>query len=248
MEARGKADLHMHSSLGDGLHSVEQILDWVEHRTDLDLISITDHDDVTASLVARELAARGDYRFDVITGTEVSTRNGHLLVYGVEENLPAARSAAETARLVAEKGGWCIAPHPMSWLTTSLRASHLRDLLQAGVLLGIETLNPSPAGRVGRDQAKACNEANLHVAETGGSDAHRRELIGTAITSFEGRTQEDLRSSLKDLNTRAEGRFWTAGEVAKGAAKITYKAWVILPSRRASSFFRNRSISGKSST
>lgn len=234
MLSRGKADLHMHSSLGDGLNSVEQILDWVEHKTDLDLISITDHDDVAASLVARDLVARGDYHFSVIPGQEVSTRNGHLLVYGTEERIPSSRSAAETASLVAEKGGWCIAPHPMSWLTLSLWGSHLKELMAAGVLLGVEMINPSPAGRVGRRKARVFNNTQLGVAETGGSDAHRRELIGSAYTAFEGHTEQDLLTSLRNLTTSAEGKFWTANEITSGALQITYRAWVILPAKRIS--------------
>ena len=57
-EGYGIADLHIHSSLVDGMASVYQILEYVECKTELDVIAITDHDDLRGSYAARELAAR----------------------------------------------------------------------------------------------------------------------------------------------------------------------------------------------
>src|SRR3977135_2881542 len=67
----GKADLHIHTSLGDGIASVQQIFDFVENYTDLDIIAITDHDDVRGAMQALELAEKGHYRFKVIPGNEI---------------------------------------------------------------------------------------------------------------------------------------------------------------------------------
>src|SRR5215218_1136922 len=88
----GKADLHIHTSLGDGLASVEQIFDFVENYTDLDVIAITDHDDARGALQALELAERRNYRFQVIPGNEITTRNGHLLALFVTQEFPMLRS------------------------------------------------------------------------------------------------------------------------------------------------------------
>src|SRR5439155_13679478 len=60
---RGKADLHIHTSLGDGLASVRQIFDFVENYTNLDVIAITDHDDVRGAMQALDLIEAGKYRF-----------------------------------------------------------------------------------------------------------------------------------------------------------------------------------------
>lgn len=239
--ARGAADLHMHSSLGDGLNSVPEILEWVEHRTNLDVISITDHDDTRASLEAREIAARRGYRFQIIPGTEVTTRRGHLLVYGLEEPPLPFRTPEQTAHDVAERGGWCIAPHPMSPMTLSLRDPGIRALCDAGVLLGVELINSSPAGRLGADLARRHNDAHYGVAETGGSDAHKRLLIGTAYTGFDGRTADDLVASLQTRRTTAEGRYWTARECASGAARVMGRAYFVLTARQISRYIERRS-------
>src|SRR6478752_3551681 len=81
----GKADIHMHTSLSDGLMSVQEILDWVQEKTDLDVIAVTDHDDLEGGLLARDLAVKGGYRFEVIPGIEVTTRAGHLLALFLEK-------------------------------------------------------------------------------------------------------------------------------------------------------------------
>ena len=75
----GKADLHIHSNCSDGKPSIEEILEYVEHKTDLDVIAITDHDTIDGALLAQELMKRKKYRFEVIIGEEISTKRGHII-------------------------------------------------------------------------------------------------------------------------------------------------------------------------
>src|SRR5437764_8864992 len=98
----GKADLHIHTSLGDGLASVQQIFDFVENHTDLDVIAITDHDDVRGAMQALELAERRKYRFKVIPGNEITTRHGHLLALFVTQEFPMLRSLESSMQAVYE--------------------------------------------------------------------------------------------------------------------------------------------------
>jgi len=71
---RGLADVHMHTNYSDGTGSVEEVLAFAQERTSLDVIAITDHDTIEGALRARDLAAERDYRFEVIVGEEISTR------------------------------------------------------------------------------------------------------------------------------------------------------------------------------
>src|SRR3972149_9721433 len=80
----GKADLHLHTASGDGMASPRQILDYVEAETDLDIIAVTDHDDLRGALEAREACARGRYRLHVIPGMEVTAIAGHIIALWVE--------------------------------------------------------------------------------------------------------------------------------------------------------------------
>src|SRR5690348_10715234 len=83
----GKADLQLHSDLGDGLSPPHAILEAAE-RSGLDVIALTDHDDIRASFQARDEAARRGSRVSVITGSEVTTRSGHLLALFIEDEIP----------------------------------------------------------------------------------------------------------------------------------------------------------------
>src|SRR5438045_4283231 len=69
----GRADLHVHTSAGDGLDSVTRILDWVEAEASLDVLAITEHDDLETALRARDEWAVSGRRFDFVPGVEVTT-------------------------------------------------------------------------------------------------------------------------------------------------------------------------------
>src|ERR1700736_5106027 len=86
---QGKADLHMHSTYSDGCATIEEILEYVQQQTSLDVIALTDHDVIDGALRARDLWARGSYRFDFVVGEEVSTADGHLLALFIEKRVPA---------------------------------------------------------------------------------------------------------------------------------------------------------------
>ncbi|NOZ06818.1 MAG: PHP domain-containing protein [Chloroflexi bacterium] len=232
----GKADLHIHSAQGDGMATVSQILEYVEHETDLDLIAITDHDDIRGGLEARDLAVRGNYRFDVLVGLEITTLEGHLLAYDVETPFRMMRSLDATIRKIHEHGGFCIVPHPMSWLTRSIGRNGLRRILVHPDPLvyfdGIEIINPSIAGRIIHEKARRLNATDFHLPETAGSDSHTLSLVGTAYTQFPGRTADDYRTTLKRGQVQASGAFWGTDahrELLRIAGRQVFKSWVILP-------------------
>ena len=70
-----KADMHVHTLYSDGTASIADVLDHVEHATDLDLIAITDHERIDGALRARELHAAGDFSFGLVIGEELRLRD-----------------------------------------------------------------------------------------------------------------------------------------------------------------------------
>jgi predicted metal-dependent phosphoesterase TrpH len=226
----GKADLHMHTSRGDGLASVEQIFEFVENHTDLDIIAITDHDDIRGAMEALELAEKRKWRFQVVPGNEITTRQGHLLALFVTREFPMLKSLEASMYAVHEAGGMAIAPHPLSWLTTSIREKTL--LLQHTTRLpfhGIETFNPSYAGRVAHERVKELNRTVLHLPEFGGSDAHANSMIGKGYTSFPGTTIEDLLEAIRSKTTVAGGTFMNLQDHAVIAAPNLWKSMIVHP-------------------
>lgn len=202
----GKADLHVHTRVSDGLATVEQLLEYVEHCTDLDVVAVTDHEDVRGGLRARELAARRGYRFEVIPGSEVTTLQGHVIALFIERDPPSFRAVEFTLAMIHDAGGLAIAPHPLSWLTRSIGERMLNALAErgeAGVGFdGIEVANASPAGRRTALRAARLNAERWGLATVGSSDAHHLEHVGGGWTEFPGRTAADLRAALEAGATR----------------------------------------------
>ncbi len=234
----GKADLHIHSGAGDGVASVKDILEYVQHETDLDLIAITDHDLIDGSQEARDLVAKGKYRFEFIVGMEITTLEGHLLAYDLENPIRMLLPLARTIQMVHEQGGFCVVPHPTSWLTRSIGYRGLQRILKDDLpdvtVEGLEIVNPTLAGRVIYEKIVSLNREQWHLAELGGSDAHSLEFIGSGYTLFPGKNAADFRCALKERTTEAGGRFLDLQDhrrLMSIAGEQMLKSLVVMPSQ-----------------
>ncbi len=218
----GKADLHIHTALSDGMATPEEILRYVEEKTDLDVIAIVDHDSLEGALRTREAWARGRYRFQVVMGMEVTAIEGHLLALFIEEPVPALRPALEVIEAVHRQGGLVVVPHPLSWLTRSLGRRDIERLLP--YLHALETANASLGARPGQRRAQELNRRLYRLAEVGGSDAHFLQAIGSAYTLFPGATAEDLRQAILARRTQGvNGRHPTVWEL--GLVQVVRQSW-----------------------
>jgi predicted metal-dependent phosphoesterase TrpH len=225
----GKADLHIHSTYSDGIDSIPKILEFVEHQTDLDLIAIADHDDVRGAHEARELTARRGYRAQVIMGTEITTRQGHLLALFVERDFPMLKTLRASIEAVYEVGGMVIAPHPLFKLTASISEKALLDVqASATPFHGIETFTPSVGGRITRE-AVAAHHARVNLPEFGSSDAHALSMIGLGYTYFPGSTVDDLLAAIQAHTLIAGGRFMSFRDHAVIAAPNMWRSMIVSP-------------------
>jgi predicted metal-dependent phosphoesterase TrpH len=202
----GTADLHIHTSLGDGMADIPELLDHVETKTALSVIAITEHDGLQAAFAAREAWAKASHRFDLIVGEEVTTIEGHLLALFIEEPLASLKPLAPTLEAIHKQGGLAIIPHPMSWLTRSLGRRTIDRVVRErrpGVYFDAIELSCSPAARVGAKQAQRLNRERYHLPEVGSSDAHFVETIGASYTEFDGTTALELRQAIEAGTTKA---------------------------------------------
>ena len=205
----GLADLHIHSFISDGSPQVVEILCYVEERTRLDVIAITDHDEIKGSYQARELVEKDNYRFDVVVGMEVSTLEGHLLVLFLERPVQSYQSLLSTIADVHNQGGLCIVPHPLSSQRDSINR-HIIDMVMERqseeiYLDGIEIIDPVAASFLCRQDIRELNKLHFNLAEIGGSDAHSLAVVGSRYTAFAGRRAIDLRKCILDKTTEAGG-------------------------------------------
>jgi predicted metal-dependent phosphoesterase TrpH len=195
----GIADLHMHTIFSyDGTATVPAVLKRAK-QVRLDIIAITDHDEIRGALQAEQLAPKFDIQ--VIPGVEITTAEGDLLALAIHEIVPAGLPLIETIKRVGEQGGFCIAPHPMatgmgmkSLSAYSIRRAQL-DPEAERILIGIETYNATTLDREGNHSAKIWAE-RFNIAQTGSSDAHVLEAIGLGTTIFPGSTISDLVAAL----------------------------------------------------
>lgn len=195
----GLADLHMHTIYSfDGTASVPAVLKRAQ-QVGLDVIAITDHDEIAGSLKAMELAP--NFGVEVIPGIEITTAEGDLLAFDITQKVKRGLSLVETLLNVGELGGYCIAPHPMAEVfgVKSLSAYSIlkatRHPQAARVLIGIETFNATTLDKTGNKYARILAN-RLSLAQTASSDAHVIQAIGLGMTEFDGHTARELKKAL----------------------------------------------------
>jgi predicted metal-dependent phosphoesterase TrpH len=210
----GRADLHVHTVWSDGAQRPEAILEAIQGR--VDVVAITDHDEIRGALRAREWAREHpELGVDVVVGEEISTLNGHLLGLFLEERVPQGLSALETISEIHAQGGLAVAAHPFHPIRGVSRGHvsigrMIRDL----PLDGIEAVNNAGVFSAPYNAWAALYNLELMLPVTAGSDAHDVWYVGSAVTRFEGFDAVALRRALLAGRTRAHVDWsWTAGKL-----------------------------------
>ena len=207
----GRADLHMHSTCSDGIATIEQILHHTHYNTDLAVIALTDHNEIDGALRARDLWARGSYRFDFIVGEEISTRQGHLLALFIEKRIAPGLSIERSIDLVHEQGGLAIVAHPLNRVFRHSCQRYVLDRIWASPDLwldGIETWNASFCGIYANRVAMSANRQLYGWPELGNSDAHTLSAIGRGCTWFAGSSAQEVRAAIEAGESAPGGRLW----------------------------------------
>jgi len=167
-------DLHVHTNFSkDGESSVEEILKRAE-EVGLDAIAITDHD----SFDGVKKALTCNTTVLIIPGIEVSTKQGHLLVLGVTDLIPAGLDVIVTVEIARRMGALAILPHPYHvWRHGVAR----RKKAGMDIVDAVEVFNSryivgsanTKAARIAKRMGKPC---------VGGSDAHNARFVGFGRT------------------------------------------------------------------
>ncbi|MEM3587210.1 MAG: PHP domain-containing protein [Candidatus Jordarchaeaceae archaeon] len=175
-------DMHIHTNFSPC--SRISIYDAMVAALDLGLtgIAITDHDTVEGALKASRTANK--YGITVFIGCEVTSLDGHILAYGISENLPTNLCAYDTIEKIHALGGIAIAAHPFRNIENSLNNKIFELPLD-----GIEVFNHISKRSVNKEARTAAIE--LGIAQVGGSDAHESKYIGRVATIFEDEIYDD---------------------------------------------------------
>jgi len=200
MNAPIRIDLHVHSHHSpDSSLRVEEVAALLSTEG-LRGFALTDHNTVEGHRELPDL--RSEFPgFLAVPGVEVSTREGHLLAYGVTAAPPPHRPVAETVRWIDGHGGVAVLAHPF-------RLSHGvgRRVAESTPVPALEAMN-GHTSEVANAKAGLV-AARRHLGATGGSDAHALADLGRAFTEFPSDVQsvDDLLEAIRRGRTLAGGR------------------------------------------
>lgn len=207
------ADLHMHTQYSDG-DRLERVLEQaLEAR--LDVIAITDHDEIEGALEARRIVHEQRLKIAVVPGVEVSSRDGHIGALFVTRPIDQGMSAADTVAAIHAAGGLAVAHHPFA---PPLIEKLLRVKLGCGELVhqvpfdAIEATNAVPGyGRRYNLEAHAeLERRQVRIGMTASSDAHLATFVGKGQTYFAGNEGvASLRLAMEHGFLRGSEGYWT---------------------------------------
>ena len=195
-------DLHMHTSPASACASspVDEMIEEAK-RIGLDGICLTDHNYRWDPKEIQRL--RDKHQFLVLGGNEITTVQGDIVVFGLDEDIQGIIALKDLAEKVAAVDGFMIAAHPFrGFLAVSgdklgLDVDRAANRPMFSLVNGVETLN----SKVTMDENRFCGQVAkaLNLPATGGSDAHLAGEVGVYATKFSRviKNEEELMAALR---------------------------------------------------
>jgi predicted metal-dependent phosphoesterase TrpH/glycosyltransferase involved in cell wall biosynthesis len=188
-------DLHMHTNHShDCATTVDKLLETAKERG-LGAIAVTDHNEVSGALEARERADG----IKVIVAEEIKTKDqGEVIGLFLEEKIPRGLSLDETIAAIRAQGGLVYVPHPFDRMHSVPDYEHLLGVVED--IDAIEVFNPRVAFSAFNEEAERFARKYRIVAGAG-SDSHVPQGLGSvkiAMRDFDG--PEEFLESLRDAD------------------------------------------------
>ena len=112
--SRVRVDCHLHTvASGDAVLTLEQLADRARQAA-LDVVCITDHNEISAAVAARDLGVR------IVVGEEIRTPHGDLIGLFLTERVPYVLPVDEVIARIRAQAGLVYAPHPFDQSRHSL--------------------------------------------------------------------------------------------------------------------------------
>ncbi len=166
-----KLDLHVHTAKSpDAFTPLDKLPFLIEHAG-LDGVAVTDH-----NLLLDHFEERGI----IISGTEVSSAQGHIIGLGVADSVPRGLSADDTINEIHRLGGLAIIPHPYDLFRPSVRPEILSVRPDAIEVVNSSSFLHSLTWKKAREFARKAG-----IPKVAGSDSHIPQTIGRAFTVIE---------------------------------------------------------------
>ena len=192
-------DLHMHTDHSRDCATPVEVLLAAAREAGLGAIAVTDHNEISGALDAREKAKESGAHppVKVIVGEEVKTaEQGEVIGLFIEEKIPRGLTMAETVAEIKRQGGLVYVPHPFDRMHSVPDYEHLLGILDD--VDAIEVFNPRVA--IGAFNEEAVRfAAKYRIVAGAGSDSHVAQGLGSVrvrMRDFDG--PEEFLQSLSD--------------------------------------------------
>ena len=188
-------DLHMHTDHSpDCATPVGTLLD-TARSVGLGAVAITDHNEISGAIEARERADG----IKVIVAEEVKTADqGEVIGLFLGERIPRGMTLHETIAEIRRQGGLVYVPHPFDRMHAVPDYEHLLGVVAD--LDAIEVFNPRVAFSAFNEEA-ARFAGKYRIAAGAGSDSHVAQGLGSVMIrmrDFDG--PEEFLESLRDAD------------------------------------------------
>jgi predicted metal-dependent phosphoesterase TrpH/glycosyltransferase involved in cell wall biosynthesis len=179
-------DLHMHTDHSPDCATPVEVLLATARDRGLGAIAITDHNEISGALAAREVAREMD-GIEVIVGEEVKTaEQGEVIGLFLDRKIPRGMTMAETIAEIRRQGGLVYIPHPFDRLHSVPDYEHLLAVVEEIDIL--EVFNPRVALTAFNEEAERF-AAKYRIVPGAGSDSHVAQGLGSVmirVHEFEG--------------------------------------------------------------
>jgi predicted metal-dependent phosphoesterase TrpH len=200
-------DLHMHTDHSNDCATPVEVLLATAREQGLGAIAVTDHNEISGALEAREQASVLDparpggagLPIKVIVAEEVKTADqGEVIGLFIEEKIPRGLSLEETVAEIKRQGGLVYVPHPFDRMHSVPDYEHLLTILDD--VDAIEIFNPRVA--IGAFNEEAVRfAAKYRIVAGAGSDSHVAQGLGSVrirMRDFDG--PAEFLQSLRDAD------------------------------------------------
>ncbi|MEA2314215.1 MAG: hypothetical protein QOI03_907 [Solirubrobacteraceae bacterium] len=192
-------DLHMHTDHSPDCATPVEVLLATASEQGLGAIAITDHNEISGALEAREKAS--SFGVKVIVAEEVKTaEQGEVIGLFIEEKIPRGMSMEQTVAEIKRQGGLVYVPHPFDRMHSVPDYEHLLRIIDD--VDAIEVFNPRVAIGAFNDEA-ARFAAKYRIPAGAGSDSHVAQGLGSVrvhMHDFDG--PQEFLHSLRDAEIR----------------------------------------------
>jgi predicted metal-dependent phosphoesterase TrpH len=192
-------DLHMHTDHSHDCETPVEVLLAAAREAGLGAIAVTDHNEISGALEAREKAAESSARggLKIIVGEEVKTaEQGEVIGLFIEQKIPRGLTMQETVAEIKRQGGLVYVPHPFDRMHAVPDYEHLPAILDDVDV--IEIFNPRVA--IGAFNEEAVRfAAKYRIVAGAGSDSHVAQGLGSVrirMRDFDG--PDEFLQSLRD--------------------------------------------------